>query len=326
MKKMKTAVASALLLMGAWAAQPALAQATYPSKPIRLIVPYAAGGASDLSARLLADGLNAKFKYQVVVENNPGAAGNIGTRLVAKANPDGYTLLLGYDGTLTINPWVYPSVGFDTTKDFVPVSKIADSILLLVANKDLPANNVKEMLDLAKAKPGTLDFATTGVGSTPHVAGEMLNQQFGTDLRHIPYSGGAPAMTAVMGNHVKMVYTAVGTGVSFVQSGKVKALGVSAPRRAAAMPDVPTFTELGVPGFELNSWFGILAPAGTPKDIVDQLQRAIKAVVETPSYRERYVGAGLEPVGNTSEEFGAQIKADIARWGDIVKKAKISAQ
>jgi len=260
-----------------------------------------------------------------VVENHPGAAGNIGTRTVAAAKPDGYTLLLGYDGTLTINPYVYPNVNFDTVKDFVPVSKIADSTLLLVANNNLPAKDVKEMIALAKAKPGTLDYATTGVGSTPHAAGEMMNLQFGIDLRHIPYAGGAPAMTAVMGDHIKMVYTAVATAHAFVVSGKVKALGVSAPKRSAALPDVPTFSELGVPGFDLNSWFGILAPAGTPKAIVDQLQANIKTVMETPSYRDRYVNAGLEPVGNTSEQFGGQIKADMARWEAIVKKARISA-
>lgn len=320
MKNLKTAVASALLLLATLAHGQA-----YPNKPIKLIVPYSAGGAADLSARWLAEGLTSQFKYQIVIENHPGAAGNIGTRTVAAAKPDGYTLLLGYDGTLTINPSVYSNVGFDTLKDFVPVSKIADSTLLLVANNSLPAKDVKEMIALAKAKPGSLDYATTGVGSTPHAAGEMMNLQFGIDLRHIPYAGGAPAMTAVMGDHVKMVYTAVATAYPFVVSGKVKALGVSAPKRSAALPNVPTFTEAGVPGFDLNSWFGILAPAGTPKQIVDQLQGAIKTVVETPAYRGRYVAAGLEPVGNTSEQFAGQIRADLTRWEAIVKKAKISA-
>jgi len=320
MKNLKLAGASALFFLATLAHGQ-----TYPTKSIKLIVPYSAGGSSDLSARLLADGLASQFKYQVVVENHPGAAGNIGTRLVAAAKPDGYTLLLGYDGTMAINPWVYPNAGFDTLKDFVPVSKIADSTLLLVANNSLPAKDVKEMVALAKAKPGTLDYATTGVGSTPHVAGEMMNLQYGIDLRHIPFAGGAPAMTALMGGHLKMVYTAVGTAYPFVASGKVKALGVSAPKRSAALPDVPTFTEAGVPGFDLNSWFGILAPAGTPKQIVDQLQLAIKAVVETPSYRDRYLAAGLDPVGNTSEQFSSQIRADLTRWEAIVKKAKISA-
>jgi len=320
MKSLKTAVASALLFLVTVAHGQA-----YPNKPIKIIVPYSPGGSSDLSARWLAEGLTSQFKYQVVVENHPGAAGNIGTRLVAAAKPDGYTLLLGYDGTMTINPSVYTNIGFDTLKDFVPVSKIADSTLLLVANNNLPVKDVKEMVALAKAQPGLLDYATTGIGSTPHAAGEMMNLQFGIDLRHIPYAGGAPAMTAVMGDHVKMVYTAVATAYPFVVSGKVKALGVSAPKRSPALPNVPTFTEAGVPGFDLNSWFGILAPAGTPKAIVDQLQGNIKAVVETPSYKERYIAAGLDPVGNTSEQFGSQIRADLKRWGDIVKKAKITA-
>lgn len=320
MKTIPIAGAAALLFLATLAHGQA-----YPDRPIKLIVPYAAGGASDLAARVMAEGLTTKFNYTIIVENRPGAAGNIGTQQVAVAKPDGYTLLLGYDGTLTINPWVYPNVGFDTLKDFVPVSKIADSTLLLVANNGLPAKNVKEMIALAKAKPGSLDYGTTGVGSTPHAAGEMMNLQFGIDLRHIPYSGGAPAMTAVMGDHIKMVYTAVATALPFVVSGKVKALGVSAPKRSAALPNVPTFTELGVPGFDLNSWFGILAPAGTPKQIVEQLQGNIKAIVETPAYRDRLVGAGLEPVGNTSEQFGGQIRADLIRWEGIVKKAKISA-
>jgi len=226
---------------------------------------------------------------------------------------------------MVINPWVYPNAGFDTLKDFVPVSKIDDSTLILVANNNLPAKDVKELVALAKAKPGSINYATTGVGSTPHVAGEMLNQQYGIDLAHIPFAGGAPAMTALMGGHLKLVYTAVGTAYPFILSGKVKALGVSAPKRSSALPDVPTFTESGVPGFDLNSWFGILAPAGTPKPIVDQLQAAIKTVVETQSYKVRYIAAGLEPVGNTSEQFGAQIRADLTRWEAIVKKAKISA-
>jgi tripartite-type tricarboxylate transporter receptor subunit TctC len=295
----------------------------FPNRPIKIVVPYSAGGSSDSTARLVAEGLTARFGHQVIVENRPGAAGNIGTQAVAQAKPDGYTLLLGYDGTLTINPWVYAKNPFDPIKDFAPVTKVVDSTLLLIANPALPANSVKDLIALAKSAPGTLSYGTSGIGSTPHLATELMNLQFGIDLRHIPYSGGSAAMPALMGNHIQLVYTAVGTAGSFVKSGKVKALGVSSARRSAALPEVPTFSEAGVPGFELTSWFGILAPAKTPPAIVEQLRNEIKAVIETPAIRDKLIALGLDPVGGTPAEFGAQIRDDLARWEAVVKRTRI---
>ncbi len=296
---------------------------SFPNRPIKLIVPYSAGGSSDATARIVAEGLTARYGHQIIVENRAGAAGNIGTQAVAQAQPDGYTLLLGYDGTLAINPWVYAKAGFDPVKDFAPVTKVVDSTLLLIANNSLPANTLKELIAQAKSAPGSLSYGTSGIGSVPHLATELLNEKFGIDLTHVPYSGGSAAMPALMGNHIQLVYTAVGTAVAFVKSGKVKALGVSSARRSAALPEVPTFSEAGVPGFELTSWFGILAPAKTPPAIVDQLRNEIKAVIDTPAIREKLIALGLDPVGGTPAEFATQIRADLARWEPVVKRAKV---
>ncbi len=296
---------------------------SFPNRPIKLIVPYSAGGSSDTTARIVAEGLTARYGHQIIVENRAGAAGNIGTQAVAQAQPDGYTLLLGYDGTLAINPWVYAKAGFDPVKDFAPVTKVVDSTLLLIANSSLPANTLKELIAQAKSAPGSLSYGTSGIGSVPHLATELLNEKFGIDLTHVPYSGGSAAMPALMGNHIQLVYTAVGTAVTFVKTGKVKALGVSSARRSAALPEVPTFSEAGVPGFELTSWFGILAPAKTPPAIVDQLRNEIKTVIDTPAIREKLIALGLDPVGGTPAEFATQIRADLARWEPVVKRAKV---
>lgn len=323
---MKRRVFAAALAATALAAQAQAPEAGYPSRPIKLVVPYAPGGASDTTARIVAEGLTTQYGYAVVVENRPGATGNIGTQAVAQAKPDGYTLLLGYDGTLAINPWIYAKAPFDTVKDFAPVTKVVDSTLILIGNTTLAADSVKDVIALSKAQPGSLTYGTTGVGSTPHLAAELLNERYGTDLRHVPYAGGAAAMPALMGNHIPMVYTAVGTAVTFVKTGKVKALGVSSAHRSAALPDVPTFTELGVPGLELTSWFGILAPAKTPPAIVQKLRDQIKAVIDMPVYRDKLVSLGLDPVGGTPEAFGEQIKADLARWEPVVKRTRIQIE
>jgi tripartite-type tricarboxylate transporter receptor subunit TctC len=312
-----TMVLAATASAGVAQAQP------FPNRPIKLVVPYSPGGSADITARIVADGLTARYGHQIVVENRPGAAGNIGTQAVAQAKPDGYTLLLGYDGTLAINPWVYAKAGFDPVKDFAPVTKVVDSTLLLVASNSLTANTLKDLIALAKSAPGTLSYGTSGIGSVPHLATELLNEKFGIDLIHVPYSGGSAAMPALMGNHIQLVYTAVGTAGTFVKTGKVKALGVSSARRSAALPEVPTFSEAGVPGFELTSWFGILAPAKTPAAIVEQLRNEIKAVIDMPAIHEKLVALGLDPVGGTPAEFATQLRNDFARWEPVVKRAKI---
>jgi tripartite-type tricarboxylate transporter receptor subunit TctC len=298
----------------------------YPTKPIRLIVPFSPGGVADTSGRVAAEKLSARLGQQVTVENRPGASGNIGTEAVAKAPPDGYTLLLGFDGTMVINPWVFPKLPFDTLKDFAPVTKLGDATLILVAHPSVPVKDVQELIAYAKQKPGTLSFGTSGTGGTPHLAGELLNQRAGVDLTHVPYKGGGQAIGDVVGGQIPLVYTAIATAQQYVKSGKLKGLGVSSAKRSASLPEVPTFVETGLSGFVVDSWVGVLAPAKTPQPIIDKLQRELAAVLADPSVKERYEVLGIEPVGNRPDEFTAQIRDDLARWEKVVKQAKIRVE
>ena len=300
----------------------AMAQA-YPAKPLRLVVPFAPGGVTDTSARVVADRLGARLGQAVVVENRPGASGNIGTQQVAQAAPDGYTLLLGFDGTMVINPWVFAKIPFDTLRDFDPVTKLGDATLILAAHPSLAANDVRELIALAKEKPGTLAYGTSGTGGTPHLAGELLNQRAGIALVHVPYKGGGPAIADAVGGQIPLVFTAIAGAQQYVKSGRLKALGVPAAKRSAALPDAKTFIEAGLEGFVVDSWVGVLAPGKTPRPVVERLQREIAAVLAEPEARERYAVLGIEPSGNTPAEFAAQIRADLARWEKVVKQANV---
>ena len=297
----------------------------YPSRPIRLIVPFAPGGVTDTGARLVADKLGQRLGQQIIVDNKPGASGNIGTHMAAQADRDGYTLVVGFDGTLVINPHVHANIPFDTLKDLAPVSKIGDAALIIVANPALPANTLQELVAYSKTLPNGVSYGSAGVGSTPHLAGELLSQQTGANLVHIPYKGGGQAMADVVGGTLPMLYTAVAGAYPYVQRKQIKAIAVSTEARLASLPDVPTVAESGVPGFVSNSWIGILAPAGTPDDIVAKLQREIHAVVHTPEIKERLAGLGITASGNTPDEFRRQIASDLARYADIVKAANIQA-
>ena len=298
----------------------------YPTRAIRLIVPFAPGGVTDTSARVVADRLSTRLGQQVVVENRAGASGNIGTQQVAQAAPDGYTLVLGFDGTMVINPWVFPNIPFDTIKDFVPITKLGDATLIMVAHPSVAANSMKELIALAKAKPGTLSYGTSGTGGTPHLAGELLNQRAGISLVHIPYKGGGQALGDVVGGQIPLVYTAIASAQQYVKSGRLKALGVSGAKRAGSLPDVPTFIENGLDGFVVDSWVGVFAPAKTPRAIIDKLQRELVAVLAMPEVRERFAVLGIEPVGNTPEQFGEQVRADLAKWEKVVKQANIKTE
>ncbi|MCX7152326.1 MAG: tripartite tricarboxylate transporter substrate binding protein [Proteobacteria bacterium] len=275
---------------------------------------------------MVADRLATRLGQQVIVENRAGASGNIGTQQVAQAAPDGYTLVLGFDGTMVINPWVFPNIPFDTVKDFVPVTKLGDATLIMVAHPSVAANNMKELIALAKTKPGTLSYGTSGTGGTPHLAGELLNQRAGISLVHIPYKGGGQAVGDVVGGQIPLVYTAIASAQQYVKSGRLKALGVSGAKRSSSLPDVPTFVESGLEGFVVDSWVGIFAPAKTPRAIVDRLQRELAAILATAEVRERYAVLGIDPVGNTSEQFGEQVRADLAKWEKVVKQANIRAE
>jgi tripartite-type tricarboxylate transporter receptor subunit TctC len=295
----------------------------WPSKQIRIIVPFAPGGIADTSSRAIADKLGAHLGQPVLVENRAGASGNIGAEMVARSAPDGYTLLLGFDGTMVINPHVYAKLPFDTLRDFQPVTKLGDAPVIIVAHPSVPAKDLRELIALAKAKPGTLAYGTAGTGSTPHLVGEMINQRAGTDFQHVPYKGGGQAIGDVVGGQIPLVMTAIATSQQFLKAGKLKGLGLSSKARSPAVPEVPTFIESGLDGMVVNSWVGILAPAKTPRPIVDRLQREIAAVLKEPDVRERYAILGIDPVGNTPDEYAAQIRADLAQWEIIVKRAKI---
>ena len=298
----------------------------WPVKPVKIIVPFSPGGFADSGARAISDKLAARLGQSVLIENRVGASGNIGAEAVAKIAPDGYTLLLGFDGTMVINPHVFAKIPFDTLRDFAPVTKLGDAPSLVVAHPSVPANNLRELIALAKAKPGSLSYGTSGTGNTPHLVGEMLNLRAGTDFQHIPYKGGAQAIADAVGGQIPLVFTAIASAQQFLKAGKLKALGVTSTARVAALPETPTFIESGLPDFVVNSWIGILAPANTPRPIVERLQRDIAAVLKDPDVQARYAVLGNEPVGNTPDEYAAQIKVDLAQWGVIVKRAGIKIE
>ena len=296
----------------------------FPAKPLRLIVPFAPGGVADNSARVVAEPLGQRLGQQVVVENRPGASGNIGSAQVAQSPADGYTLLLGFDGTMVINPHVFPKTGFDTLKDFAPVTKLGDATLILVAHPSVPAKTLQEVIQLAKTRP--MPYGTSGTGGTPHLAGEMLKQRTGAQFEHVPYKGGGPAMIDVVGGQIPLVFTAVASAQQYVRSNRVIALGVPGAKRSSALPDVPTFQESGLAGFDVASWTGIFVPAATPRPVVERLQKELAVVLQSAFVKERYAVLGIEPVGNSPAAFGAQVREDLARWEKVVKAANVKVE
>jgi tripartite-type tricarboxylate transporter receptor subunit TctC len=308
-------------------ALPARAQDAFPSRPIRLVVPFTPGGVTDSSGRLIADHLGRRLGQQVVVDNKPGASGNIGTAQVVGAAPDGYTLLLAFDGTMVINPHVFAKVPFDTLNDFAAVGRIGSATLILVAHPDVPAKTLTEVIALSKTKP--LAYGTSGIGGTPHIAGEMLAQRTGAKLEHVPYKGGGQAMTDVMGGAIPLVYTAVAGAQGHVKAGKLKAIAVSSTQRSGSLPDVPTFIESGLPelkDFAVDSWVGLLAPAKTPPAVLARLNSELNAVLNDPAVRERLGVLGIEPTAGTPEQFRQQMQRDLAAYGPIVKAAGIKLE
>ncbi len=308
---------------------PAHAQGSYPTKPIRLVVPFTPGGVTDTSGRLIAEQLSKRLGQQVIVDNRPGASGNIGTQLVATAEPDGYTLLLGFDGTLVINPHVFEKVPFNATRDFAPIGKIGDAILILVAHPGVAVANLKDVIALSKSQAGGLSYGTSGTGGTPHIAGELLKQRTGANLAHVPYKGGGQAMTDVLGGNIPLVYTAVAGAQGHVKSGKVRAIAVSSAQRSKSLPDVPTFIESGIAGlndFEINSRVGLLAPARTPKAILDRLTTELNAVLNDLEARDKLNTMGISAAPGSADSFGDEIKRDLARYDQVVKAAGIKAE
>jgi len=304
---------------------PAHAQ-TYPSKPIRIIVPYPAGGTSDILARTIGQRLSESLGQPVIVENKPGANGNVGADLVAKSPPDGYTLLLADIGALAISPSVYPTLPFDPVKDFAPVTMVAYSPHILVVHPSVPVSSVAELVQLAKAKPGKLNFAISGVGGAPHLAGVDFAMRTGINWTYIPYKGGAQAIADVAGGQADITLNGMLATYPLVQGGKLKLLAVSSAKRMSAIPDVPTIAESGVAGFESGSWQGVVAPSGTPKEIVARLNGEILRIVNAADMRDRLGKQGADVRTNTPDEFAAFIRSETTKWAKVVKDANIKIE
>jgi tripartite-type tricarboxylate transporter receptor subunit TctC len=301
-----------------------LAQQAYPNKPIRLIVPYPPGGGTTIVAHLLSTRLNESWGQSVIVDNRGGAGGIIGTTAMLQAPPDGYTLLLA-SSTHVINPLLL-AVPYDAIKDFAPVTSLYSSELVLVANPSLPANSLQEFIALAKSQPGKLNYGVISLGGTTHLAGELLNVLAGIKTQHVAYKGAGPAMQDLIGGQVQFSFVAPAAALSFVKSGQLKAIAISGEKRLSAMPQVPTFAEAGLPDFQSRIWFGILARAGTPKEIVDKLATEIGRIMALPEMKEKLVAQGQEPFVVGPEQFSAVLKSDMARYANLVKTANIKLE
>jgi tripartite-type tricarboxylate transporter receptor subunit TctC len=302
---------------------PAAAAEDYPARPLRIIVPYPAGGTSDILARSIGQKLGESLGQPIVVENKPGANGNVGADLVAKAPPDGYTLLLADIGALAISPSVYPTLPFDPTKDFAPVTMVAYSPHILVVHPAVAASSVKELIALAKAKPGKLNFAISGVGGAPHLAGVDFALRTGIDWAYIPYKGGSQAIADVAGGQADVTMNGMLATYPLVQGGKLKLLAVSSAKRMSAIPDVPTLAESGLAGFESGSWQGVVAPAGTPRNVVARLNAEITRIVNSPEMRDNLGKQGADVRTNTPDEFAAFIRGEKMKWAKVVKDANV---
>lgn len=298
------------------------AQDSYPHKPIRLLVPVAPGGGTDFIARLIGQKLNEAWGQPVIVDNRPGAAGNLGVEIAAKAVPDGYTLVIPIT-SFPINPSLYSKLPFDTVRDFVPVTLIASAPLLLVVNPKVQANSVKDLIALAKARPGELNYANSGSGTTAHLAGELFKRMAGVDIVSIAYKGGGPAVIDLIAGNVQIYFSTIPAALPQVKAGRLRALAVTSNKRVKEIPDVVTVSESGLPGFEVVAWFGLFAPARTPQSIVKKLNGEVVRILNTSDMRDKMSGQGLIPSSNTPEELGVFLKAEVAKWSKLIKEANI---
>jgi len=321
MAKRADALGPGLLLLCAAlvAALPAAQAQQYPSRPVRFVVPFAPGGSVDTLARTIGPRLADALGQQVVVDNRPGGNGDIGMIIVAKAPPDGYTLLLGYIANLAIAPSLYAKLPFDPQKDYAPITQIATSPNVLTAHPSVPARNLQELIALAKAKPGTVNFASTGVASVGHLTGELLNNLAGVKMTHVPYKGGGQAIIDLVGGHVQVMFSGFSAAMPHIKSGKIRALAVTGATRSPALADVATIAEQGFPGVEATAWYGMLAPAGTPKAVITRLHGEVVKILKLPDVTQRLGGLGFEIAGSTPEQFGAYIRSETKKWEKVVK-------
>ncbi len=316
-----TALALALV-----APLPSFAQDAWPTKPVHIIVPFAAGGVADLLPRIVGAKLSQKWGQPVIIENKVGASGNIGMAEGARAEPDGYTLVLAPAGNLTVNPILFRNLPFDTYKDLTPVTNLANVPNVLVVNPSVPAKTFQELVAYAKANPGKLNFASPGEGSGAHLAGELLKLDAGINIVHVPYKGLAPAVNDLLGGNTQMMFAGISTVIQYIRTGKLVALAIASPNRSPQLPDVPTVAESGLPGFDVTSWYGIVTRSGTPPAIIRKIQRDMAEALQQDDVRAKLAALGLEPVGSTPEAFDAMIKAETKKWGDIVRKANIKVE
>jgi tripartite-type tricarboxylate transporter receptor subunit TctC len=322
---MNTIVRAVLLtaaLLGTAQAQ----TSSYPSRPTRIVVGFVAGGPSDLVARIVAQGLSERMGQPFVVENRPGATGTIGAELVAKAPPDGYSLYLASQTTHAVAPALLPRVGYDPLKDFVTIVRVAHNPLLMVVHPSMPVKSFKELVALARSRPGQINYATGGIGSSPHMSMELMKSITKINIVPVHYKGDGAAIIDILGGHMQLFNASIGTLLPHARSGKLRGLAVTSLKRSAMAPEFPTLDESGLPGFEVLTWFGILAPAGTPREIVNRLNGEILQVVARPAVKEQLLKTGFEIVPNTPEEYAAFFKAEHARWGKIVRDLNLKAE
>ena len=317
---------SVALLAAVALSLPAHAATTYPTKPIRIIVAYTPAGTTDILARALGQKMTETWNQPVIVDNRAGAAGNIGTEVAMRATPDGYTLIMGTAGTHGINVSLYRKLGWHPLNDFAPVSLVAMVPNIMVVNNALPVKNVREFLAYVKANPGKLSYGSPGNGSTAHLSMELFKSMTGANLVHIPYKGSAGVMADVMGGQIAVTIDNMPPYLPNVRAGKMRALAVSTAKRSSAVPDLPTIAEAGVPGYDSGAWFGLLAPAGTPRAIVNQLSAETARILKQPEVNKRISELGAEPVGSTPEEFTALIKSEILKWAKVIKDANVELQ
>jgi tripartite-type tricarboxylate transporter receptor subunit TctC len=313
MKALATVFMGILSIGTAFSAEP------YPVRPIRMIVGFAPGGGTDLTARPVAQKLSELLGQQVIVENRPGAAGNIATEQVARAAPDGYTLLMGTIAALAINPGLYGNLRFDPETDLAPVIQVVDATNVLALHPSVPANSVKELIALAKEK--SLSAGSSGIGATGHLAIELFNLMAGVKLVHVPYKGGGPAMSDLVGGQVNLIFATTASSIPHLKSGRIKGIAVTTAKRSALLPDLPTISEAGLPGFDANNWYGLVVPAKTPRAIIDQLNAEVTKVLNMPDVRTTLFNQGLDPAPGTPEQFGAYIKAERAKWAKVIKES-----
>jgi len=311
-----------IALIAAVLAGPAFA-AEYPTKPVRFVVGFAPGGGTDTTARAMANRLTELLGQQVIVDNRPGAAGNIATDIVAKSNPDGYTVLLGTIAALAINPSLYGKLPFDPLRDLAPVTLAVDSTNVLSLNPSVPAKTVKELIALAKSR--SLNGGSSGVGGTGHLAIELFNTMAGTKIVHVPYKGGGPAMVDLLAGNIQLIFATAASAVNFIKVGKIRGIAVTTAKRSALMPELPTIAEAGLPGYEANNWYGVLVPAKTPRAIINRLNKEVTATLNTPAVKDFLFKQGLDANPGTPEQFGVYIKSENIKWAKVVKESGAKA-